>query len=793
MRTRYLIGAAAMALAATPAAGQDAAPPAAATGGQATGEASSPADQAASEAGTTGADPQVPGDIIVTAQRREENVQDIPVAVSVVGGVALERANVTNLGDIATLVPSVTFSAGNELRNNSIRIRGVGTDVFSTGVEPSVSTVVDGVVLQRPGSAFSDLGDIERVEVLRGPQGTLFGKNSSAGVVNVITRGVDYDEYTGNAQALLAENAEFRLNAAIGGPLSDNVAFRFASFFRTQDGISRNLFYDDDVNGAEAFGARLKLGFRPTENLTLLLQGDYSKIDANCCALPLRIATNNPRALTTGTNVGPRNRDVNNDVDPFVRQENYGGSLTADLDLGGYTLTSITAYREFENDSDVDLDNTQARLVPSNFNIETSETFTQEVRLTSPPSDVLDFVLGAYYFDGSVYNFLDRRGLNISAVTSINPNGTINPIAPGDQARLTGFSIVDTENISAFGQANLHLGERLTLTGGLRYLHEEQRLRFLRPVAGFFNGRNAAVTNPVLGPLDGRYEDDALIGKASATYEFTNLITGYVSYSTGYKSEGLAATLGLSAAQFANLPAPAETSELIEAGLKTQLFDRRLLLNVTGFLTRFDDYQGQVYNPAAGLVVLTSVGGVKVDGFEVEFQARPVDGFTLSGGVTYLDAKFQDVPNGPCYTGQTAAEGCLPNAQGVNVQDLDGKPFINAPKWRYTVSARYEVPTGSELRPFVQADWRWQSRVLFDLTQNPNQFQNSYGVFDAQLGATLPGGTFDISLFVKNLFDENYISNITAVGAAGGTNAYAQQLPRDFDRYFGVSARYRFP
>ncbi|PAX07704.1 TonB-dependent receptor [Sphingomonas lenta] len=789
MKTAFLSGAALLAVAGSPAVAQELG----ASTGQATGAPASPAEQTPSEAGTTGldADPGV-GDIIVTAQRREENVQKIPVAVSVVGGAALERANITNLGDITALVPSVTFSAGNELRNNSIRIRGIGTDVFSTGVEPSVSTVVDGVVLQRPGSAFSDLGDIERIEVLRGPQGTLFGKNSSAGVVNIITRGLDYDAFNGNAQVLLAEDAEVRLNAAIGGPIAENVAFRFASFFRAQDGISRNLFYDDDVNGAEAFGARLKLGIRATGTLTLLLQGDYSKIDANCCALPLRIATNNPRQISTGTAVGPTNRNVNNDVDPFVRQENYGGSLTADLELGAFTLTSITAYREFKNDSDVDLDNTQSRLVVSNFNIESSDTFTQEVRLTSPPSDVIDFVVGAYYFDGSAYNFLDRRGLNISAVTSINPDGTVNPIAPGDQARLTGFSIVDTENVSVFGQANLHLGERLTLTGGLRYLHEEQRLRFLRPVAGFFNGRNAAVTNPVLGPLDGRYEDDALIGKASATYEFTDTITGYVNYSTGYKSEGLAATLGLSAAQFANLPAPAETSELIEAGLKTQLFDRRLLFNVTAFRTRFDDYQGQVYNPAAGLVVLTSVGGVKVDGFEVEFQARPVEGLNFSGGVTYLDAEFQDVPNGPCFTGQTAAQGCRPNPQGVNVQDLDGKPFVNAPKWRYTVSGRYEVPTASDIRPYLQADWRWQSRVLFDLTQNPNQIQGSYGVFDATVGVTLLDDRYDVSLFVKNLFDKQYVANITAVGAAGGANAYAQQLPRDFDRYFGVSARTRF-
>lgn len=249
--------------------------------------------------------------------------------------------------------------------------------------------------------------------------------------------------------------------------------------------------------------------------------------------------------------------------------------------------------------------------------------------------------------------------------------------------------------------------------------------------------------------------------------------------------------MGLSAAQFAAGAAPAETSELLEAGIKTQLFDRRLLFNVTGFRTRFSDYQGQVYNAAQGLVVLTSVGGVKIDGVEVEIQARPARGLSFNGGVTYLDAAFYDAPNGPCYTGQTSAQGCAPNAQGVNVQSLNGKPFINAPRWRYTISGRYELPD-APVRPFIQGDWRWQSETLFDLAQNPLQRQASYGVFDASIGATFGEGKFDVSVFAKNVFDTQYVGNITAVGAVGGANAYAQQLPRDFDRYFGASLRARF-
>lgn len=732
------------------------------------------------------------GDIIVTAQRRAENVQKIPVAVAVVGGETLANTNAVSIANLTGLVPSMTFTAGNETRNASIRIRGVGTDVFSTGVEPSVSVVVDGVVLQRPGSAFSDLGDIERVEVLRGPQGTLFGKNSSAGVVNIITKAPNFDRVEVNIGALVAENNEYRVNGAVSGPLSEKVAVRVAGFGRTQGGISRNLFDNDDINGASSYGGRLKLALEPTDAVKILLEGDYYHLDADCCALPLRVATNNPKALNTGTAVGPNNRDVNNDVDPYAIQTNYGFAATVDLSIGDYTLTSISAYRRFKFRGDIDLDDTQARLVTSNAVQERSRTTTQEIRLTSPRGRLIDFVLGAYYFDGSTYAPLDRRGLNIAGVSSINPDGTIVPNVPGDVAVLAGYSIVDVINKSVFGQANLHLADRLTLTGGLRYLKEDQRLRFLRPLPGFFNGINAPVTNPALGPLDRRYHDNALIGKASLTYEISDTVTSYVSYSTGYKSEGIAATLGLTAAQFAAGAAPAETSRLWEAGLKTQMFDRRLTLNLTGFRTRFSNYQGQVYNSALGLVALTSVGGVKIDGFELEATARPAPGLTFNGGVTYLAAEFYNVPNGPCFTGQTVAQGCAPNAQGVSVQNLNGKPFLNAPKWRYTMSGRYEIPLEGAIQPYIQADWRWQSRVLFDLAQNPNQVQRSYGIFDATIGAKFGEGRYDIGFFAKNLFDRQYVDSIITTPSAGGANAYSQQLPRDFSRYVGATLRVQF-
>jgi len=726
--------------------------------------------------------------VTVTAQHRVENVQRIPLAVSVVDGEALRSIHATDVRDLATLVPSLTFSAGNELRNNSIRIRGVGTDVFSTGVEPSVSTVIDGVVMQRPGAAFADLLDIERIEVLRGPQGTLFGKNASAGVVNVITRAPDFDGNDVSVSALLAEDDEVRVDGAVSGPIGDGLAYRVAGFHRSLDGNVVNLEDGRTLGDVETWGARAKLAWRSHDQRSdVTLSADYADFDSDCCALPLVVASDNPRAVLTRTDVGRDNDQVNNDVAPFVRQRNYGASLMANLALGEHTLTSITAWRRFENESDVDLDDTPGRFITSNHNVESSRTTTQELRLASPLGDAFDYLIGAYWFDGSVENELDRHGLNLAAIARVLEGGELLPRVAGDEAVLAGRSRVDSRNAAVFGQTNWHPTHKLTLTAGARYIDERQSLYFHRPRDGRFNGADQPPTNPAFGPVTARYDDDALVGKLAATYDFNVHVMGYVGWSTGYKGEGIAATLGLTRAQFEQLPAPAETTSLLEAGFKTTLLDHALTLNTTLFRMRIHDYQAQTFNAASGLFLLTSAGGVAIEGLEVEFVARPNDRLLLSGGITYLDAAFDDVRNGPCYTGQTPQQGCI-----GGVQDLDGKPFMNAPKLRTTVSGRYRWPLRPTADAYVQGDWRWQDEVVFDISQNPNLRQGSYGIADLSAGVVFGAGRFDLSVFVKNLFDRTYAAGMMAVGTAGGANAYAQQLPRDFHRYAGLSLRMQF-
>lgn len=743
-------------------------------------------------------------ELVVTAQKRAESVQTVPVAVSVMTGQALERINATNISDMTAVTPSVTFTSGFEGRDNSIRIRGVGTDNGSVGVESSVSTVVDGVVLQRPGSAFSDLGDIARVEVLRGPQGTLFGKNSVAGVINVVTNDPTFGAPEGSISLLLAQDEEARLNAVYSAPLSDALAFRVAVSTRTQDGIVENVRTANKLNGSDASAARVKLSFNPSETLKFKLSADYSSSDSTYGASPVYIyAPNAVVPQLSGVAPGKDNDKVNNDVDSFVNQKNYGGSLETNVRVGEHTLTLISALRRFDNQSDFDLDNTGAQLIIGNNNREYSKTTTHELRLSSPIGQFVDYVAGALYFDGTVTNELSRRGLNFGAVVAIDPvTGVLTPRVPTDSAAtgvpFAGYATVDVENLGIYGQVNLHPVDRLTVSAGLRYIDEQQRFEFSRIGPAFFNGSDRPATaTAFFGVKD--FSDTAMTGKGSVSYEISDDVMGYISYSSGYTGKATNSGLGLTPAEFNNpeiTPTDAMTSNMYEIGLKSRLWDDRAQINVAIFRTRFEDYQARVRRPDTGLLALQNAGTVGVDGVEVEFAALPSDGLSLSGGVTYSDARFVDSTTG-CYAGQTAALGCISvpasgSVAAFTYQALDDKPFMNAPDLRYTLAVRQEFPVAAHVA-HVQAGYRWQSKVNFDLAQDPNMVQKAYGIADLSAGITTADERYEFGVFVKNLFDQAYrLAALNFHSAATGGVIYSQQIGRDFHRYFGVTAKVNF-
>lgn len=631
------------------------------------------------------------------------------------------------------------------------------------------------------GSFFSDLGDLERVEVLRGPQGTLFGKNASAGVISFITRDPNFERFEAASNLLVAEDNEYRVNGVVSGPLSEKIAARVVGFYRSNDGVVRDARTGRTFNDVEAFGMRVKVQFKPTETIDLILSGDAQKFDSNCCALPIRFASTNPIVPSTGLAVGPGNDRValgGNFRGIFARQRNYGGSLTANIELGDFTLTYIGAARYWEGVGDFDIDQTPAAIVTSNYNFNDAKQDSHELRLASPVWDAADFVVGLFYFNQSQRQVLDRRGTRINLITGFLPNGQ--PIAPpGSELVLASDSTIRARNISAFGQVNLRPVERLTLTAGARVISEDQDVDFVRPVPSPFFGLGA------FGPISKEFSDGAAIVKLAARYELTDDINAFVSYSTGYKSEGVFNSPAVSPVIFAAQPLDAETSRLWEIGFRSQFFDRKLTLNVTGFWTKFENYQQQAFDPELGIFLVTNAGDVHTNGVEVEVSANPFEGLTLSGGVTYLDAGY-DFNTGPCFPGQTVAQGCTGGRQ-----DLRLGQFVNAPKWRYTFLGRYTQPVSDTASVFGQVNYRWQDDVQFAYNQDPRFIQPSYGIADFKVGANFGDGRFEVAAFVRNAFDKQYVANVNGQSGAGG-GAVTQTIPRDFRRFFGGEFSVRF-
>ena len=427
---------------------------------------------------TGGADDSVVSEIVVTAQKREERLQDVPVAVSVVSGAAIAASGAVNLEGAQYLVPTLNFRKSGTTINQSLFLRGVGTSTFSIAGEPSISTVVDGVVYSRAGEAFSDLIDIDRLEVLRGPQGTLFGKNTSAGVVNIVTKRPG-DELGGYVEGGYFSNGdEYRLRGAVDVPLSDMVKSRVTAFYGTYGGNIRNVTRNTRVNGYEHWGVRAVVTADPSDDLSLTFIADYRKSDDDCCGELIGTAPTNLTATVLPTPRGDKTRQVAQDLITATTEKSGGVSLQADWTVGGQTVTYIGSYREYDNTEIRDGDWLPRAYVGFNqlhdVGPQTSNTLTQELRLTSPADQFITYVAGAYYSRAETERTFTRNDM----VCSLTPAPSV--ITPCTAAGAVVTTPTGTanfgsmfKNFALFGQGTVNVSDQLRLIGGLRYTSDK--------------------------------------------------------------------------------------------------------------------------------------------------------------------------------------------------------------------------------------------------------------------------------------------------------------------------------
>ncbi len=673
-------------------------------------------------------------EIIVTANKREERLQDVPVSVSVVSGDQVTKQNVIEVTDLTRSVPSLN-SAG---PFGALSIRGVGSISFARSAEGSVGVVVDGVALANTSTNPPQLFDVARVEVLEGPQGTLFGRNTSAGVVNVTTNAPDPSGFAAIGHADVGTRDSYTARGVLNVPLASTAALRVSGSLSQAPRMQHNR-YDDSWLETKGKSLRGRLLWEPAEPVSVNLIADYTKFERQGGA-PWSVyqsSTGSPltsRLTGCGVVIGPKNQDgcIDGGNDQTTVSKGVSGQI--DFRLGEHTLTAITAlrkYRSWQDGSDVDS-------VPVNrLNINQSPTairnISQELRLTSPTGKFVDYVLGLYYFDSDLDGSNTQRG-QIQADFGI-------PYFIGQVQTTT----ASTKSYAAFANATVNVTSSLRLLLGARYGSEH--------VKALTTGRLAdQAVAPILSiaTIRGDVKDDYFAYRLGAQYDLTADVMAYATYTKGYKGPSVNDQTGTGAAPVIVRP---EIPHAAEIGLKANLLNRRLTASIAAFDNRIDDFQAQFYLPTASAFVFGNAPKLTTKGVSANLIGRPAPGLTVNVGALYNDAKYGAGYQVPCAQGQTAAQGCLTLASGAKVDEAGGNPLIGSPKWKLTGFAEYEHAVWNGWQGFIQADVAYSSKILFDAAYSPQNSNAAAAIFGGRLGVRSADQRLGVSIYARNLFD----------------------------------------
>ena len=678
------------------------------------------------------------GDIIVTAQKRNERLQDVPLALSAITAQTIERSGAQSLKDIATSVPSLYLSQSQGPVQTNVAIRGVGSSGGVAGLEPSVGIYVDGVYLDRTSIGVADFNDIARIEVLRGPQGTLFGKNTPAGLINFITKRPEFT-LGGDASATAGNYGSFGGTASLTGPIAgDRLAARVSGFYRKHSGYLHNDFSGRNVNDLEAWGIRGRLLFRPTDTLELLATVEHQKTNQDCCA-----AEFSPLGATQRTVAAILGKPFPAVIDGTDRHVYYDGqnayahtinayTLEANLGIGDYTLTSITSLRDYNQTSQIDGDFSQLDFFRVIRGDRSHRQFSQEVRLASSDRGVFSFVGGLFYFykrqnerGGAVY------GADTSRIFSLL-GGSLAALAPTYvtiRSSSSGSDIVN-RSYAAFGQGKFKLSDTFDVSLGLRYTYDD------KAITGFQTSTEVVPILAAPRSFSASHSDGRLSGVLNARFRPDANTLFYASITRGYKSFGFNDS-GINEAIGQKRFFDAELSTGGEIGFKKSWSG--LQFNLTGFYTVFDNYQASSFAPG-NTFLLQNAAKLTTKGIEAEAIIRPGPGVVFNLNYTYLDARY-----GKFLTG--------PGLEGVSVtQDLSGKPLQDAPKHSINAVGQYDFALSGGLGAFVRGELSLRSKTYTAQNLDPLLVQPSYVLANARVG--INGKGWGLELWGRNLTNQ---------------------------------------
>lgn len=759
-------------------------------------------------------------EIIVNAQKREQSLQDVPIAVTVISGAELERSETNTITDLAETLPGFTVNENNRpATSTTITIRGIGTSGNDAALEGSVGLFLNGVYRPRSGQGLGDLVDVDSLEILRGPQGTLFGKNTSAGAVVINTKDPVLDEAEGFVQATFG-NFDLQKYSGAVNIGSEDFAVRISGQLQDRDGYIEDSVTGDTYNDRDRFYVIAKALWEPSERARVLLTLDSASNNDSCCQSVRLSNPNSPvvglfASLAAGSgasypvNPDPTSYTTSVNAGPEGEIDDQGASLQVNYDFGGVELTSITSKRNYDSDTSNDVDFSGADLVEQTviFNV---DSFSQELRLNGSFDGFaggVDWLVGGFYAkDDFEQSDIVDLGADLAPFFTVAFGSAALGGLYAERDEAFGARVeADSETFALFTHNIISLTDKLDLTLGLRYTDEQkntdQNPFFDYPVGSLPFAGLGLPFSPQNG-YDLTFKDDAFSGTASLGYDLTDDIRTYVSYNRGFKSGGH--VFGRDAAgplfspnpvqcptgrvAFPGVPGAlpvifecdpvdptfnSETVDSYELGFRSKLFDRSLQLNVTAFLSEYDDFQLNTFDGFAFRV--TNAGSATTKGVEAEaLWLTPLEGLTLQGAVSYINAKFGD------------EVGSL-----VDGEPAVGGEFVgDSPEWSGTFGASYERELGEGYTGRMSASYsfRGESFSSTRVTSDGGELIiPSRDTLNASIGLQTPHG-FGVSLYCRNCADDDEpVFAFNSVAQAGSKDVFLRS-PREY----GISLRKDF-
>jgi len=761
-------------------------------------------------------------EVLVTATRRTERLQDVPMSVSAFGSDFLQDSGINDLANLDEYTPNLKITPGQSTRATSFRIRGIGSVGTNSGIDPSVGIFLDGVYQGRAGMSIGDLVDVERVEVLRGPQGTLYGKNTAAGALSVITKR-PVSEFESLLEMSYDTNELMELRGMVNLPLGESGhAVRLSGFMVDGDHLYENTYNGEGLNDESKWGGRARFLFDMNgqggdEGLgEFLVTLDYTKEDKECCALavidydglsPLNTPSTNDPSREWQANLGLN--DLGRPIlqytafedsegfsppsaDPFSDDYWLNGDVYSKVEVGGVavewnhmvaddnTLTFINAWRFYEADTSHDGDLTAYEASRATDEVDLNQ-FSSELRLASPSGQKFEGLAGlyVYYSDlDSVGRLAQGQALYENALIRVEgttldlpmsflfPEGSVN----------TDDNNYNTTSFAAFGQLIWNINEEFSATLGVRYTYEKKEREGSQtsdPLPQIGDSPPVDLP-PIAGPdieYDSEHSDDDISPSFNLRYFFNPDIMGYASVSRGFKSGGFDQRR---VREGDDGEFDEEIATSYELGWKTTLYDRRLKFNGTLFLVDYEDFQSESFDGAQ--VRVTNAGDLRSYGTELELTFIPMANMTIGSAVGYVKAEYESFDNGQCTMDQVftqyyivgGAQFGSPGTQSVCKQDLAGEPLDNAPEWTVSSYIQYDLDMSENLLGTARLEHNFIDKFYLDQDLDEHLVNDEVNLVNFRLSLSNHTRDWDISVWGRNILDEEYYAHGIDIPVMGG-------------------------